>query len=64
MKARKDLLQGEPEARQNLCWRRFEAHIVVSGRVMLADIQTDEKAVVEYPLKPIYKALSEAFRER
>ena len=31
-----------------------EAHIVVPGKTMLADIQTDEKEVAEYLLKPIY----------
>lgn len=34
------------------------------GMTVLADIRTGEKTLSEYLIKPIYKAFSEAFRER
>ena len=39
-------------------------NIVVPGMEIIADIQTGEKKVIEYLLKPVYRSLSEAFRER
>ncbi len=39
-------------------------NLVVPGMTVIADIRTGEKTLSEYLLKPIYKAMSEAFRER
>jgi len=39
-------------------------NLVVPGMTVTADVRTGEKTLAEYLLKPIYKAMSEAFRER
>lgn len=39
-------------------------NLVVPGMTLTIDIRTGEKTLAEYLLKPIYKAMSEAFRER
>ncbi len=39
-------------------------NLVVPGMTVTVDVRTGEKTLAEYLLKPIYKAMSEAFRER
>lgn len=41
-----------------------DRNLVVPGMTVIADIRTGQKTLAEYLLKPIYKAFSEAFRER
>ena len=39
-------------------------NLLVPGMTVTADIKTGQKSLTEYLLKPIYRSLSEAFRER
>ena len=39
-------------------------NVVLPGMEVVADIQTGEKTLLEFLLKPVVKALQESFRER
>lgn len=41
-----------------------ERNLVVPGMTVIADIKTGEKTLLEYLLKPVYRAVNEGFRER